>query len=214
MTGDLNLVTAEALVQYRVREPAAYLFRARIVESSLRASSEWALDAGPGASGYRRAADDRAGRGRRAAAEFDPVARRRGGPGRLDRRGAPGPRDASRGRGTGLRRRRAGAERSAAGDHAGRGVSRPQPIRGPRRRPRDRRLRCRPVRSTRAAGPGRGRAVHPRLGRGPEGARRVPAPGLPRDTGRDPAPIPSQGHRPAESNPGHQPVRRRGTIPA
>ena len=36
MTGDLNLVTAEALVQYRVREPAAYpLPRARSVESSL-----------------------------------------------------------------------------------------------------------------------------------------------------------------------------------
>ncbi len=31
LTGDLNLVTAEALVQYRVRDPAAYLFRARDV---------------------------------------------------------------------------------------------------------------------------------------------------------------------------------------
>jgi membrane protease subunit HflK len=43
LTGDLNLVTAGALVQYRVRDPAAYLFRARDVESVVRASSEWAL---------------------------------------------------------------------------------------------------------------------------------------------------------------------------
>jgi modulator of FtsH protease HflK len=43
LTGDLNVVTAEALVQYRVRDPVAYLFRAREVESVLRASSEWAL---------------------------------------------------------------------------------------------------------------------------------------------------------------------------
>ncbi|MGP0068343.1 MAG: FtsH protease activity modulator HflK [Isosphaeraceae bacterium] len=43
LTGDLNLVTAEALVQYRVRDPVAYLFHARDVESMLRASSEWAL---------------------------------------------------------------------------------------------------------------------------------------------------------------------------
>ena len=28
LTGDLNLVSAEALVQYRIRDPAAYLFRA------------------------------------------------------------------------------------------------------------------------------------------------------------------------------------------
>jgi membrane protease subunit HflK len=43
LTGDLNLVTAEALVQYRIRNPAAYLFRAVDVESMLRASSEWEL---------------------------------------------------------------------------------------------------------------------------------------------------------------------------
>ena len=43
LTGDLNLVTAEALVQYRVRDPAAYLFRARDIEAMLRAISEWAL---------------------------------------------------------------------------------------------------------------------------------------------------------------------------
>jgi membrane protease subunit HflK len=43
LTGDLNLVMPEALVQYRIRDPAAYLFRARNVESMLRALSEWAL---------------------------------------------------------------------------------------------------------------------------------------------------------------------------
>jgi membrane protease subunit HflK len=43
LTGDLNLVTAEAVVQYRVRDPVAYLLRARDVEASLRALSEWAL---------------------------------------------------------------------------------------------------------------------------------------------------------------------------
>jgi membrane protease subunit HflK len=46
LTGDLNLVTAEALVQYRIRDPAAYLFRARDVESLLRTLSEWALTRG------------------------------------------------------------------------------------------------------------------------------------------------------------------------
>jgi membrane protease subunit HflK len=43
LTGDLNLVTAEALVQYRVRDPASYLFRARNLEESLSAISESAL---------------------------------------------------------------------------------------------------------------------------------------------------------------------------
>jgi membrane protease subunit HflK len=43
LTGDLNLVTAEAVVQYRVRDPVAYLLRAKDVEASLRALSEWAL---------------------------------------------------------------------------------------------------------------------------------------------------------------------------
>jgi modulator of FtsH protease HflK len=43
LTGDLNLVSAEALVQYRIREPAAYLFRARDVEATLRAISEWSM---------------------------------------------------------------------------------------------------------------------------------------------------------------------------
>lgn len=43
LTGDLNVVTAEALVQYRIRDPAAYLFRAGDVESVLTALSEWAL---------------------------------------------------------------------------------------------------------------------------------------------------------------------------
>ena len=43
LTGDLNLIVAEALVQYRVREPVAYLFRAADLESLLKASSEWAL---------------------------------------------------------------------------------------------------------------------------------------------------------------------------
>jgi membrane protease subunit HflK len=43
LTGDLNLVTAEALVQYRVRDPAAYLFRSKNLQQSLSAISEWAL---------------------------------------------------------------------------------------------------------------------------------------------------------------------------
>ncbi len=43
LTGDLNLVTAEALVQYRVRDPAAYLFRTTDLDGSLSAISEWAL---------------------------------------------------------------------------------------------------------------------------------------------------------------------------
>jgi membrane protease subunit HflK len=43
LTGDLNLVTAEARVQYRVRDPVAYLFRARDVEASLSALSRSAL---------------------------------------------------------------------------------------------------------------------------------------------------------------------------
>jgi modulator of FtsH protease HflK len=43
LTGDLNLVTAEARVQYRVRQPAAYLFGSTDVEASLAAASEWAL---------------------------------------------------------------------------------------------------------------------------------------------------------------------------
>ncbi len=37
------MITAEALVQYRVRDPSAYLFRSRDVESLLKALSEWAL---------------------------------------------------------------------------------------------------------------------------------------------------------------------------
>jgi len=43
LTGDLNLVTAEVLVQYRVRDPAAYLFRSKNLPVSLSAISEWAL---------------------------------------------------------------------------------------------------------------------------------------------------------------------------
>jgi modulator of FtsH protease HflK len=43
LTGDLNMVTAEALVQYRIRDPLLYLFRTVDAESTLRSSSEWAL---------------------------------------------------------------------------------------------------------------------------------------------------------------------------
>jgi modulator of FtsH protease HflK len=43
LTGDLNLVSAEALVQYRIRDPEAFLFRARDVEAMLRACSEWSM---------------------------------------------------------------------------------------------------------------------------------------------------------------------------
>jgi membrane protease subunit HflK len=43
LTGDLNLVTALALVQYRVRDARAYLFRSKDLEASLTAISEGAL---------------------------------------------------------------------------------------------------------------------------------------------------------------------------
>jgi membrane protease subunit HflK len=43
LTADLNLITAAALVQYRVRDPAAHLFRSRNVQESLSAISESAL---------------------------------------------------------------------------------------------------------------------------------------------------------------------------
>jgi membrane protease subunit HflK len=43
LSGDLNLVTAEALVQYRVHDPASYLFRARNLDESLSTISESAL---------------------------------------------------------------------------------------------------------------------------------------------------------------------------
>jgi membrane protease subunit HflK len=43
LTGDLNLVNVAALVQYRVRDPLAFLFRSRNVEASLAAVSEWAV---------------------------------------------------------------------------------------------------------------------------------------------------------------------------
>ncbi len=43
LTGDLNLVSAEALVQYRIRDPETYLFRARDVEAMLGAISEWSM---------------------------------------------------------------------------------------------------------------------------------------------------------------------------
>ncbi len=40
LTGDLNLVSAEVLVQYRVREPVEFLFRARDGEATLRTIAE------------------------------------------------------------------------------------------------------------------------------------------------------------------------------
>jgi membrane protease subunit HflK len=43
LTGDLNLASASVLVHYRVRDPAAYLFRAENFEESLAAIAEWAL---------------------------------------------------------------------------------------------------------------------------------------------------------------------------
>ena len=43
LTGDLNLVMAEALIQYRIRDPSAYLFRTWDAEAMLRALSEWAM---------------------------------------------------------------------------------------------------------------------------------------------------------------------------
>jgi membrane protease subunit HflK len=43
LTGDLNLVTAQALVQYRVRDSVAYLFRAVDVDAALSAAARWAL---------------------------------------------------------------------------------------------------------------------------------------------------------------------------
>ena len=43
LTGDLNLVTAEALVQFRVADPIAYLFAARSADAALGALAESAL---------------------------------------------------------------------------------------------------------------------------------------------------------------------------
>jgi membrane protease subunit HflK len=43
LTGDLNLVTVEAIVQYRVADPARFLFTAPSVEASLAAAGESAL---------------------------------------------------------------------------------------------------------------------------------------------------------------------------
>ena len=43
LTGDLNLVTAQAIVQYRISDPARFLFQARSVEAILAATAESAL---------------------------------------------------------------------------------------------------------------------------------------------------------------------------
>jgi membrane protease subunit HflK len=43
LTGDLNLVSAQAIVQYRVNKPAAYLFASTSVEGALGAAAEAAL---------------------------------------------------------------------------------------------------------------------------------------------------------------------------
>jgi membrane protease subunit HflK len=43
LTGDLNLVTAQAIVQYRVLDPVAFLFAARSVDATLAAIAEGAL---------------------------------------------------------------------------------------------------------------------------------------------------------------------------
>ncbi len=43
LTGDLNLVTVEAIVQYRVSDPSRFLFATRSVEASLTAAAESAL---------------------------------------------------------------------------------------------------------------------------------------------------------------------------
>ncbi len=42
LTGDLNLIAAEVLVQYRVREPALYLFQARELEALVAEQARWA----------------------------------------------------------------------------------------------------------------------------------------------------------------------------
>jgi membrane protease subunit HflK len=43
LTGDLNLATVEAMVQYRVADPARFLFASRSVKASLAAAAESAL---------------------------------------------------------------------------------------------------------------------------------------------------------------------------
>ncbi len=43
LTGDLNLVTAQAIVQYRVSDPVAFLFRSASVDAALGTSAEAAL---------------------------------------------------------------------------------------------------------------------------------------------------------------------------
>src|SRR5215207_8208968 len=43
LTGDLNLVSARAIVQYRVLEPVRFLFASRSVDAALAAAAESAL---------------------------------------------------------------------------------------------------------------------------------------------------------------------------
>jgi modulator of FtsH protease HflK len=51
LTGDLNLVTAQAALQYRVADPVKFLFRARSAEAALAAATESALTRAAGARG-------------------------------------------------------------------------------------------------------------------------------------------------------------------
>ena len=130
LTGDLNLVTVQAVLQYRVADPARYLFASTSVERSLLLATESALTRVAGRARNRRPAHGGQGRGRRAGRSLRSNHGRSPGAGCLDPRRAAGTACSPRSRGSGVRRRRPGQERQAAGDHAGGRVPRPRrPIR-------------------------------------------------------------------------------------
>ena len=127
LTGDLNVVTAQAIVQYRVLDPVRLPVRRPLGRRDPGGGRRDGADAGPGRAVDRRRADDRPGRGRRADAPALQERGRPSGAGRLDPGGPARPGGAAGAGGPGVCRRRPGAERPPPGRHPGRGVSRPCP---------------------------------------------------------------------------------------
>ena len=180
-----------------------------MMESVLRATSEWALTARTRSARDRRAAHDRPRRGRGLAGTSDSVAFRRGTAGHLGRGGATGSRGTSFGRRAGLRRRRAGARSDRR-----QAITRAEEYRD--RSQSEARGQVREIADA-AAGQfdrivqpaaRRGPTVQPGAGRGSQSPRLVPAPDVPRDPGRAPAAVSSHGRCRPRSGPGYQPLRR------
>ena len=119
LSGDLNLITVQAVVQYRVSDPALYLFASTSVERSLLLAAESALTQ----SLVERGIDDLLTVGRAEAAER--VARYVQTAADLQRLGVsiravpPGTACSAGSRRSGVRRCRAGQKRQATGDHFG-----------------------------------------------------------------------------------------------